>query len=110
MSDGRIESVPGGTLRLLGVLDLHTGPALREQGRGLIRADAGAELVVDCSAIEKSSSVGLSLLLAFMRDARAAQRPVRISGMPADMLEIARVSGLLDILPLDAAPAGSSSR
>ena len=109
MNDGRIESLPGGALRLLGVLDLRTGPALREQGRELIRAEMGAALVLDCSAVEKSSSVGLSLLLAFMRDARAAQRQVRITGMPADMLEIARVSGLLDILPLDAASTGSDT-
>lgn len=109
MNDGRIESLSGGTLCLLGVLDLRTGPVLREQGRGLICAEKGATLVLDCSKVEKSSSVGLSLLLAFMRDARAAQRPVRITGMPADMLEIARVSGLLDILPLDAASTGSDT-
>ena len=57
-------------------------------------------LSLDCSAVEKSSSVGLALLLAFVRDARKAGRELSISALPADMREIAQVSGLLELLPL----------
>jgi len=59
-------------------------------------------LTLDCSAVERSSSVGLSLLLAFMRDAKAAGIDLRVSALPGDMYKIAKVSGLLDILPLEA--------
>ncbi|MCW3149837.1 STAS domain-containing protein [Stutzerimonas stutzeri] len=103
MSEGRIDVGNNGELRLGGVLDYRSGPLLREQGRGLILGAPDTALVVDCSAVEKSSSVGLSLLLAFMRDAKSVRRPVHISELPSDMLEIAKVSGLLDVLPLDAA-------
>lgn len=103
MSEARIEKGADGSLRLAGVLDYRSGPALREQGQRLILEQADSELSLDCSAVEKSSSVGLSLLLAFMRDAKSVRRTVRVVGVPDDMLEIARVSGLLDILPLDAA-------
>ena len=101
MSEARIERADEGALRLVGVLDYRSGPALREAGRALI-GDSRGTLTLDCSAVERSSSVGLSLLLAFMRDARAAGVTLRVAGLPADMEKIARVSGLLDILPMDA--------
>jgi len=99
MSDARIEQGAEGELRLSGVLDYRSGPALREAGRALISASRAA-LTVNCSAVERSSSVGLSLLLAFMRDAKAAGIELRVSALPDDMQKIARVSGLLDVLPL----------
>ncbi len=101
MSEARIERVAEGELRLIGVLDYQTGPALREAGRALIAASR-TPLTLDCSAVERSSSVGLSLLLAFMRDAKAAGVDLRISALPEEMEKIAKVSGLLDILPLEA--------
>jgi phospholipid transport system transporter-binding protein len=87
-----------GELRLSGVLDYRTGPDLRKQGQALIKSSKAAALVVDCSAVEKSSSVGLSLLLCFMRDAQAAGKALSIRGMPEDMREIAQVSELTELL------------
>lgn len=98
MSDGAICQAANGELQLIGVLDYRTGPALREAGRQLIQASAQASLVLDCAQVEKSSSVGLSLLLAFLRDATAAGKQLNIRRLPADMLEIAKVSGLLEVL------------
>jgi phospholipid transport system transporter-binding protein len=89
-----------GQLQLAGVLDYSTGPKLREQGARLIAASSATRLALDCSAVEKSSSVGLALLLAFIRDARKAGRELSISALPADMRDIAQVSGLLELLPL----------
>jgi phospholipid transport system transporter-binding protein len=100
MSDGRVEMGAGGELRLFGELDYQSGPALRQAGQALIRAGKGERLLIDCSAVEKSSSVGLSLLLAFTRDAMESGREVTITGVPDDMREIARVSGLLEVLSL----------
>jgi len=53
--------------------------------------------VLDCSAVEKSSSVGLALLLAFMRDGQAQGKAVSIRALPEDMREIAEVSGVTEI-------------
>ncbi|HCJ30598.1 MAG TPA: anti-anti-sigma factor [Pseudomonas sp.] len=100
MSDARVECGPSGELRLSGVLDYQSGPALRRTGQALIREGKGKQLLIDCSSVKKSSSVGLSLLLAFTRDAMASGRQVAIVGMPGDMHEIAKVSGLLDVLSL----------
>lgn len=100
MSQGSVTERADGELSLAGVLDYSTGPTLREQGGRLIAASKAGALRLDCSAVEHSSSVGLSLLLSFTRDARKAGKSLVISGMPKDMQEIAKVGGLLDILPL----------
>ncbi|RUE85095.1 lipid asymmetry maintenance protein MlaB [Pseudomonas aeruginosa] len=100
MSQASLREGAAGELHLAGVLDYSSGPALREQGGRLIRTSPAAELVVDCSAVERSSSVGISLLLAFMRDARKAGKVLSVRALPDDMREIAKVSSLLEILPL----------
>lgn len=102
MSEARIEQAAPGELRLIGVLDYSTGPHLREAGGELIRGSNGARILLDCSAVERTSSVGLALLLAFMRDAEAAGKALAVRGMPEDMRQIAEVSGLTELLPIEA--------
>ncbi|CAN7690957.1 MULTISPECIES: lipid asymmetry maintenance protein MlaB [Pseudomonas] len=98
MSVSAIRMSESGELTLSGMLDYRTGPGLRKQGQALIKSAKAAALVVDCSAVLKSSSVGLSLLLCFMRDAEAAGKALSIRGMPEDMREIAQVSELTELL------------
>lgn len=98
MSDTAVSMTEPGVLRLAGVLDYRSGPALRKQGKALIAGCGEARLVLDCTAVVKSSSVGLSLLLAFMRDAQAAGKACELRGMPDDMREIAEVYDLDEVL------------
>lgn len=102
MSQGSIAEQASGTFQLAGVLDYLSGPTLREQGGRLIAASRADSCVIDCTSVEKSSSVGLALLLAFMRDAAAAGKSLSVRGLPQDMRDIASVSGLLEVLPLEA--------
>jgi phospholipid transport system transporter-binding protein len=101
VSRAAITEQSAGLFQLSGVLDFLSGPLLRKQGGQLIAASQAASCVIDCAGVDKSSSVGLSLLLAFMRDAQAAGKSLVVRSMPADMREIASVSGLLDVLPLE---------
>lgn len=55
-------------------------------------------MVLDCAAVQRSTSVGLSLLLAFMRDAQAAGKGCQVRNMPDDMREIAEVYDLDEVL------------
>ncbi|MGY2234382.1 STAS domain-containing protein [Pseudomonas gingeri] len=98
MSEASVRLGEPGELHLKGVLDYSTGPALRKQGQALIKASEALALVVDCSAVKKSSSVGLALLLAFMRDAAQDGKSLSIRAMPLDMREIAEVSELTELL------------
>lgn len=87
-----------GVLRIQGVLDCRSGPLLRKQGQELIRSSKADNLEVNCAAVEKSSSVGLALLLAFMRDAEQGGKTVKLTHLPLDMQKIAEVCGLTEIL------------
>ena len=98
MSVSAIRMSESGELMLSGMLDYRTGPGLRKQGQALINASTAPALVLDCSAVVKSSSVGLSLLLCFLRDAAAVNKPVSIRALPEDMREIAQVCGLAELL------------
>ena len=102
MSQAAISESAPGLLRLVGVIDYVSGPALREQGAKLIGASQAQSLVLDCAGVEKSSSVGLALLLAWLRDARKAGCSLQIQALPADLKQIAQVSGALELLPLAA--------
>ena len=98
MTESAVRLGDAGQLYISGVLDYRSGPGLRKHGQALIKSSTAPALVLDCSAVTKSSSVGLSLLLCFMRDAEAAKKPVSIRALPDDMREIAEVSGLTELL------------
>jgi phospholipid transport system transporter-binding protein len=98
MSESAVSMGEAGELMLSGVLDYRTGPDLRKQGQALIKSSKAPALVLDCSGVQKSSSVGLSLLLCFMRDAQAAGKALSIRALPDDMREIAQVSELTELL------------
>ena len=98
MTDAAVTLAGESELRLSGVLDYQTGPRLRKEGQALIKKALAKALVVDCSAVTKSSSVGLSLLLCYIRDTQALNKPMSITGLPDDMREIAQVSGLTELL------------
>ena len=102
MSDANIrQGEQASTLILGGVLDHRSGPLLREQGRELIRNASDAELKLDCSGVERSNSVGLALLLAYLRDAKQAGKSLRFLNLPQELLQIAHVSGVSEFLPIE---------
>lgn len=59
-----------------------------------------SELRIDLSAVTRSDSAGLALLIRWMREARASDKRIVFEQMPAQMLAMAEASGLDDILPL----------
>ncbi|MFK4131753.1 MULTISPECIES: STAS domain-containing protein [Pseudomonas] len=93
------EKVPG-VMTLSGLLDHQTTVALRQEGQRYIQQSSTDVIVIDCAGVERSNSAGLSLLLSFQRDVLQAGKKLEVWNLPADMKQIASVSGLLDILPL----------
>ncbi|AIR88007.1 STAS domain-containing protein [Pseudomonas cremoricolorata] len=98
MNQAGVSMTEQGVLRLTGVLDYRSGPALRKQGAVLIAACKGPQVVLDCSAVSHSSSVGLSLLLGFLRDITGAGKFCELRGLPQHMREIAEVYDLDQVL------------
>ena len=87
---------PTGQIRLSGVLDFYTVPVVWEQHQAQM---AGLPVwEIDLAGIERSNSAGLALLISWLREGRQQDRPVRLLNIPEQMLQIARVSELEDIL------------
>lgn len=101
MSNAQIARDAAGVLHLSGVLDYSTGPLLRQQGQALIGDGADQVLQINCAAVERSSSVGLALLLAYMRDAQRVGKTVELLQLPEDMRKIAKVCGLTEMLGIE---------
>ncbi|MDY0206323.1 MAG: STAS domain-containing protein [Pseudomonas sp.] len=101
MSQAAVRIDDAGVLHLSGVLDHTSGPALREQGKALIAKTSATAVQVNCAAVEKSSSVGLALLLAFMRDGQQYGKTIELTQLPEDMRKIAQVCGLTEILGIE---------
>ncbi len=101
MSQAAVRMDDAGVLHLSGVLDHSSGPALRDQGQVLLAKTSAATVQINCAAVEKSSSVGLALLLAFMRDGQQYGKKIELTQLPEDMRKIAQVCGLTEILGIE---------
>ena len=87
-------------MTLEGELNQHTAAALRIRYASLI-GGADSQFRVDLSGVSHSNSVGLSLLLCFMRKAKKSNKSLVFVSIPDALFEMARVSGLDDVLPLE---------
>lgn len=88
----------GQQLRLQGELDFVSAPALREALTNAIAASAGQALILDFSAVSRSNSVGLSLLLSAARTAHEHRVNLQIAELPVGLISMAGVCGLDDWL------------
>lgn len=91
-------AIAGNTLSLSGVLDFESVPDLDIEGAQWFAAAAPEQCELDLAAVTYSSSVGIALVLGWMRAAQHAGRTLAIKNMPADMLALARVGGLEPLL------------
>lgn len=98
MSRASIQRAPDGRLLVSGELDF--GTVTRLNGAAGTLLEAAATLRVDLQGISRSDSAGLALLIEWMRVARRRGKPIEFLNIPAQMLAIARVSGLDEVLPL----------
>ncbi|MBV1921971.1 MAG: STAS domain-containing protein [Pseudomonadales bacterium] len=85
-------------MTLEGVLNQYTVAALRIRYASLIEG-ADSQFSMDLSGVSRSTSVGLSLLLCYMRKAKKCNKALVFVSMPDALFEMARVSGLDDVLP-----------
>lgn len=93
-------SLHDSVLKLSGVMDYRSANAVLAKARQLLSGYQGAELTIDCQAVEKSSSVGVAVLLALLSDARSKGWAVSLTNLPQDMRQIAQVCELEPVLAL----------
>ncbi len=87
----------GDKLILSGPLTLQTVKALYDRG---LLADGSKSLVIDLSQVEAVDSSGVSLLLSWLREAQRSNISVSFSNIPHNLLSLAKLYGVADMLPL----------
>jgi phospholipid transport system transporter-binding protein len=85
------------TQTVSGALTFDTVPGLFQTSRAWFTGEG--ELFIDLSRVARADSAGLALLIEWLRRAKAANRPLRFTGMPAQVQTLIRVNGLADALP-----------
>ena len=87
---------------LAGVLSHQVANQLEVAGLEAISAAASGEKVwtVDLSKVTQSSSVGIAIMLSWLRSAKAQQVELIWQNLPENMLEIIRFSGLASVFKI----------
>jgi phospholipid transport system transporter-binding protein len=85
-----------GRLMVSGRLTISTVPALFEAG---LRHLTQEDMLVDFSLVEAVDSAAVSMLLGWLRAAQRSRRTLRVTGLPDDLLSLARLYGVADLLP-----------
>lgn len=99
----RLEPCGEGCYILSGSLSFATVPQACAQGIMLFAHDSPT-LTLDLQGITHTDSAGLALMIEWMRNARQRDKQIRFENIPAQMLSIARLSGLDKILLPNGAP------
>lgn len=98
MSEARLETGAGGRVAVHGELRFETVPGLVEPMRRIL---AGEDRVqVDLAAVSRADSAGVALLVEWLALAERMHKAIEFLNIPQQMLAIARVSSLDQVLPL----------
>lgn len=86
----------GDRLTVHGRLTIATVPALFETGLQHLTSE---DLLVDFSQVEAVDSAAVSMLLGWARAAQRGRHELRVTGLPDDLLSLARLYGVAELLP-----------
>ena len=99
MSEIRIESQETGRYLLVGELSFNTVAGISDDFDKIVRDNDN--IVLDLQGVTRTDSAGLALLIDWMRAAHHHDKRLVFRNMPSQMLAVAKVSDLDDILPLE---------
>ena len=83
-----------------GNLTIETVTALFETG---LQHLGGEDLQLDFSRVESVDSAAVSMLLGWARAAQRTQHQLRVKGLPEDLLSLANLYGVAEMLPAQSA-------
>ncbi len=87
-----------GSLSLNGELSFKTVPALVANNKNFL--SNGSSIDIDLSGVSRADSAGVALLIEWQRQAQKQNKSVCFSNIPSQMLAIARLSGVNELLSL----------
>jgi phospholipid transport system transporter-binding protein len=89
--------VDGDRLAVQVPMTLASATALLKEG---VAALDGADRVFDLAAVTDVDSSGLAVVFGWLRAAQAKGKTIRIANPPRNLLSLAEVYGVADLLPL----------
>ena len=87
----------GGRVQVPSHLTIETVTSLFKNG---LQASGETPLVVDLAQVETVDSAAVSLLLAWLREAQRSSVQLCFAHVPENLLSLARLYGIADMLPL----------
>lgn len=96
----RADAPAGGPARLVvrGPLTFDTAAAAWRAGQRALDACDASAVDIDCAGIERADSAGLAVLIEWLAWGQRRDRAVRLQGLPATLIDIARISELEDLI------------
>ncbi|MBL8398485.1 MAG: STAS domain-containing protein [Candidatus Accumulibacter sp.] len=96
-----IEPVDG-RLRVTTPMVIANARALLDAGRGLLNSasPASGTILLDLAGVDAVDSSALGVVLAWLRSAAAQNLSLRLVGPPANLLSLAKLYGVDELLPL----------
>lgn len=88
----------GDRLLLDGRLTMQNVPALYEAG---LKHLENEDMLVDLSKVEAVDSAAVSMLLGWLRVAQRNGRSLKVTGLPDDLLSLANLYGVAEMLPVN---------
>jgi phospholipid transport system transporter-binding protein len=94
--------VSGNRVEVSGAVTLDTAKATLVAGLSALATDcaASSDVVFDLSKAGPLDSSALAVVFAWVRDAQAANKRIVLSNPPQELLSLAAVYGVSDMLPL----------
>ncbi len=99
MTDAQLETLSPGHYRLSGELSFASVPALLGQAQTLF-GDAG-DIRVSLAGVSRADSAGVALLIEWRRESDHRGRSIAFTDIPPQMLALAQVCGVDELLALD---------
>jgi ABC-type transporter Mla MlaB component len=93
-----LETIALDSYRLQGRLDMQDSSLLLKELLALGNANPAGELVLDVGSLESADSLLLAAILHLQRSLQAAGRSLRVTGLSAGMMGLARVYGIDTLL------------
>jgi len=98
MNSTQLQKMDNGGLLVSGELSMTTVPALLAQSD---LRDMRGDITVDLQGVERADSAGVALLIEWQRTALQKQQTIHFQNTPSQMLAIARLSGVDELLALN---------
>ena len=93
-----LSAVAAGRCSAQGALTFATARAARQLGLAALRAAGSGPLQIDCGAVGLADSAGLAVLLDWLSAAKGLGCSLRYAHLPKDLMALARISEVDELL------------